>query len=281
MRLRTLLTAFALLCALPAVAVEPASFMPSAAAPAAASATVMQSMGLDQLFVQFGRNMALSPRRQGLDDERFLDAWESETASAFARDELNARLQAMLNRSLEPDELARIDAFLLSPFGARVTRLEQATQALPAERQIAAIAKGQTLYFDTSDTRRALFEELLELSGTEMTFAVLAESIRGMAIGMHLFAHGDLEIPWEEIDAAVDGHLRGLRQSLAEATRGALALTYSELSDAELEAYLDFLRTPATRKFYAVTSATVAAIIRETMFTLGEDVAARLQRVDI
>jgi hypothetical protein len=126
-----------------------------------------------------------------------------------------------------------------------------------------------------------LLEELLALSGAEVTFAMLGESIRGMAIGRHLLAQGDFDIPWEEIDALVAARLAGMRQSLAEASRGALALTYHELSDAELTAYLEFLRTPATRKFYTVTSMTVGALIRESMFTLGEDMAARLQRVDI
>jgi hypothetical protein len=271
MRLRALFVALVLLGALPAAAAERAP----------TSSSIMHSMGLDQLFAQFGRNMALSPRRQGVTDERFLDAWESVASDAFARSELNARLRTTLSRGLEPAELARIEDFLRSPFGSRVTQLEQAVQALPAERQIAAVAKGQTLYLSTSETRRELFEELLDLSGAEVTFAMLGESIRGMAVGLHLVSKGDLDIPWEEIDAGVQRQLAGMRQSLAEAIRGTVALTYDELSDAELEAYVEFLRSPATRKFYAVTSVTIGAVIRETMFTLGEDVALRLQRVDI
>jgi hypothetical protein len=280
MRLRTAFFALALLGLMPTAASEPA-VTPAVSAPATTSAQIMRSMGLDQLFVQFGRNMAGGPRGQGVKDEDFLVAWEAVTRDIFAREELNSRLVRMLDRGLDAAELARVQDFLASPFGSRITRLEQQAQATPPERQIAAIARGQTLYLGAPAERRALLEELLALSGAEVTFAMLGESIRGMAIGRHLFAHGDFDIPWEEIDALVAARLAGMRQSLAEASRGALALTYHELSDAELTAYLEFLRSPATRKFYTVTSVTVGALIREAMFTLGEDMAARLQRVDI
>src|SRR5690606_32297253 len=190
-----------------------------------------------------------------------------------------ARLVRMLERGLEAAELARVRDFLNSPFGSRVTRLEQQAQAIGSEQQIAAIARGQVLYLQADAGRRALLEQLLELSGAELAFAVLGESLRGLAVGMHLVAHGDLDVPWEEIDALVEARLVGMRQSLAEASRGALALTYAELSDDELADYVAFLAAPATRKFYAVASVTVSALIREAMFALGEDVAARLQRV--
>lgn len=283
MRLRTALLAFSLLGIVPASAGEPSvkPVVVAATASATAATDVMRSMGLDQLFVQFGRNLAGGPRGQGVTDEDFLAAWEAVTHDIFAREELNLRLVRMLDRGLDAAELARVQNFLASPFGNRVTRLEQQAQATPPEQQIAAIARGQTLYLTANAGRKALLEELLALSGAEVAFAMLGESIRGMAIGRHLVAHGDFDIPWEEIDELVAARLAGMRQSLAEASRGALALTYHELSDAELGAYLEFLRTPATRKFYTVASVTVGTLIREAMFTLGEDMSARLQRVDI
>ncbi|HEV7275775.1 MAG TPA: hypothetical protein VGN80_05780 [Devosiaceae bacterium] len=280
MRLCTAFVALALLCAPPAAAGETA-FAAVEVAPAAVSADVMRSMGLDQLFIQFGRSIAQGPRQQGITDEHFLAAWEPLSRDLFEREELNARLVNMLDRGLEAAELARVQAFLTSPFGNRVTRLEQQAQAIPGEQQIAAIARGQVLYLQAGAARQALLEDLLALSGAEVTFAVLGESLRGMAVGMHLMAHGDLDIPWDEIDALIETRLTGMRQSLDEASRGALALTYAELSDDELADYVAFLGAPATRKFYTVASVTVGALIREAMFALGEDVAARLQRVSI
>jgi hypothetical protein len=277
MRLRTLLTAALFFTASPIAAAEPANIAPESKT----SSEVMRVIGLDRIFPQFGQTVAASPRQGGVTDARFLEAWESVAASAFSGADLAARLEATLSGSIAAAEWAKIDDFLLSPLGHRVTELERATHAIAPERHIAAIAKGQTIYLGTSPRRRDQLEELLALSGADMTFTMLGESIRGMALGLHLSVHGQLQLPWEEIDAGVASRLAGMRQSLVEATRGTFALTYGELSEAELEAYLDFLRHPATRKFYTVATLAVGAIIRETMFGLGEDVAARLRRVDI
>lgn len=281
MRVYVLAAAFAACLSSPIAAADDAGFSRVVNAAPHSSSEVMRTIGLDRLFAQFGQTMAASPRQQGVTDERFLGAWEGLALKAFSRTELNAQLEAVLTQSLDAGELSDVDLFLLSPFGLRVTLLEQATQTIGPEQQIAAIAKGQTLYFVASGNRQGQIEELLELSGAELTFAMLGESIRGMAVGLHLSSHGDLDVPWTEIDAGVQTQLAGMQQSLAEATRGALAYTYDPLSDAELEAYLDFLRRPATRKFYEVTTLAVGAIIREAMFTLGEDLAARLARVEI
>jgi hypothetical protein len=121
----------------------------------------------------------------------------------------------------------------------------------------------------------------MTLSGAEMTFTMLGESLRGMAMGLHLSAKGDIELSWDEIDAEVQSKLSDLRESLVDATRSTLAVTYADLSDAELETYLEFLRAPATRKFYTVVATAIGQIIEETMFDIGQDMAARLSAVSV
>jgi len=245
------------------------------------SSDVIHTIGLDNIFVQFGQSISVSPRQHGITDQRFLEAWESSALLAFGDTKLSARLEDSLATTLSEPELAGIDGFLSSSFGKRVTTLEQSSHAIAGEAQIAALAKGKTLYWSVSERRKAQFEELLDLSGAEMTFAIISESLRGMALGLHLASGGDIETPWEEIDNAVKIQLSGIRESLAEAAHATLAYTYHDLTDAELEDYLSFLRTPAARKFYDTATLAVGDIIRETMFGLGESVAIRLRRADI
>ena len=71
-------------------------------------------------------------------------------------------------------ELAGIADFLASDFGFRIAALEHATQTVPPDQQLAVLAKGQTLYWSISETRRGQFEELMELSGAEVSFALLS-----------------------------------------------------------------------------------------------------------
>ena len=246
-----------------------------------ASGALMRQIGFDVLFRDFGTTLATSPRQHGIDDERFLAAWEKSATTAFGRAELNTRLQQSLSAGLSEGELGSIGSFLASPLGQKLAGLEQATRRIAPERQIETLAKGKTLYIVLPDTRRARFDEVMDLSGADMTFTMLGESLRGMALGLHLSAKGDIDLSWDEIDAEVQVKLAGLRESLADATRSALAFTYAGLSDEELETYLEFLRDPVTRKFYATLTTAIGHIIEETMFDLGQDVAARLGAVSV
>ena len=270
MMLRALIVALALVVApLPLTAAE------------LAAEALMRQAGMDSLFRDFGATLALSPRRHGVGDERFLSAWEKSTTTAFADAALNRRLADRLGDALSEREMSGIGSFLASPLGLRLAGLERATREIAPERQIETLAKGKTLYFVAPEPRRTRFDEVMRLSGAEMSFAMLGESLRGMALGLRLSARGDIALSWAEIDAEITARLTGLEDSLVDATRSTLAFTYADLSDDDLEAYLTFLRAPATRKFYATLTLATGEIIEETMLSIGKDVAARLGAVAI
>jgi hypothetical protein len=281
MQFRTLVAA-ALVCAasLPLVAAEP---IPASlgAPPPTLSAQLMARFGLEGLFSRFGQSLAASPRQQGVGDERFLGAWEAAAAITFDAPELDARLGRSVSQALDPGEVDWLDGFSASALGARIAGLEATTQEVAPGAQIGVVAKGQILYLALPEPRRGQLGELMELTGTEIMSDLMAESLRGMAMGLRLAAAGDLEVPWSEIDADVSRQLSGMKSSLADATRAVLAYTYASLSDDELEAYLQFLRAPATRKFYGAATLAIGDILRETMFGLGETVAQRLHRVNV
>jgi len=251
------------------------------AASAFGPADVLRNAGFGDVFGAFGRSIVLSPRQQGVTDERFLRAWESDVTAAFGAVALNDELVTRLG-TLDPLDLAGVAGFLVSPFGVRVAALEHAAQTVPTDQQIAVLAKGQTLYWRISDTRRVQFDELMHLSGMEVSFALLLETLRAAAVSLHMSQRtGDLEVPWEEIDAGVTEQLSGMHDRLLEATRATFAYTYDSLTDDELEAYLQFLRGPSAQRFYGTATLAVGDIIRRTMLSLGRSVAARLNAVQI
>lgn len=267
-----------------ALAVAPPAFAFEAttvAAPVVGPEDVLQSAGFGDVFGAFGRSIIFSPRQQGVTDERFLRAWERDVAVAFGSGALNAELVNRLD-ALDPADLEGVAGFLGSPFGLRVASLEHAAQAVPVDRQLAVLAKGQTLYWSISDTRRAQFDELMQLSGMDVSFALLSETLRAAAVSLHMSQDtGDLEVPWEEIDAGVTEQLSGMHDRLLEATRATFAYTYESLTDAELEEYLAFLRAPSAQKFYGAATVAVGDIIRRTMLDIGQRVAARLNAIQI
>jgi hypothetical protein len=56
---------------------------------------------------------------------------------------------------------------------------------------------------------------------------------------------------------------------------------YQDLTDADLETYLEFLRTESARKFYAVAAYAVGQIVAERMERFGETLARKLQQVNV
>lgn len=246
------------------------------------AAAVLRSAGYGDIFSSFGQAIVSSPRQQGVTDERFLRAWEGDVSAAFGSATLNEELAARLGGTLAPTELDGIADFLGSPFGLRVAALEHEAQAVPPDEQLAVLAKGQMLYWRISETRRVQFDELMRLSGMEVSFAILSETLRAAAVSLHMAQDkGDLDVPWEEIDAGVGARLTGMRERLVEATRATFAYTYEALTDDELEAYLVFLREPAAQRFYGTATLAVGEIIHRTMLALGKSVAARLNAVHI
>ena len=68
----------------------------------------------------------------------------------------------------------------------------------------------------------------------------------------------------------------------ATATQRALmAYAYKDLSDDELDQYIAFLRTDVSKKFYAVLGYSVGVIMEKSMGKFGQELAYRLNRVNV
>jgi hypothetical protein len=93
--------------------------------------------------------------------------------------------------------------------------------------------------------------------------------------------NGDIEVPWDEIDAQVAGMLPGLEREVAATQRAIMAYAYRDLTDDEVETYLQFLRTEASKKFYAVVGYSVGTIMERAMSRFGEQLARRLNQVNV
>jgi hypothetical protein len=283
MRLRAIVAAvLSLAASSPIFAGELTTTISPETAAHAAIGDVMDRFGLSGLFARFGESLAAGPRLQGVGDARFLAAWEASALAAFDSPALDVTLAGELGDALTAQDTLWLEGFMASDFGSRVAALERASQEVPPGKQIAVLAKGQVIYLGLSERRRAQLAELMALTGADITIAMMADSLRGLALGLTLAsAQGGIEVPWDQIDAAVTRRLAGMQADLSDAARGLYAYTYAGLSDDELETYLQFLRAPATRKFYATATMAIGDIVRQTLFGLGETVAERLKRVSI
>lgn len=284
MSIRALAFSIVLLGLAPLPGLAPAAMAQQAPA-AATLEELLEASALKGIFEGFGESISSSAESSGMPFEpAFLAAWTGAAAEVFAPEGLEADFEARLQGRFNPAELGELAAFFRSDFGAEVSAIENQVQSLAPEDQLAARDEGLALLDElpADAARLAAIEEALELVGAEMGRAMLGESMRAMMVGIAMSgAQGEIEVPWDEIDAQLDLLLPGLDAQVLAAQRGIMAYAYRDFDDAQMEHYLVFLRTEAARKFYGVVGVAAGLVIHDAMARFGEALATRLNRVDV
>lgn len=255
-------------------------------APAAATLEeLLEASALKGIFEGFGESISSSAESSGMPFEpAFLEAWQAAAEEVFAPALLAADFEARLADRFTQAELEELAVFFRSDFGKQVSAIENEVQSLSPGDQLAARDEGLALLEDLppDSARSAAIEEALELVGAEMGRAMLGESMRAMMVGIAMSgAQGEIEVPWDEIDAQLDMLLPGLDAEVLASQRGIMAYAYRDLDDAQMEDYLAFLRTDAARRFYGVVGVAAGLVIHDAMARFGETLATRLNRVDV
>ena len=246
-------------------------------------ADLMQATALDLIFDQFGEAIAASARVSDIStDEIFLSHWEAAAASSFNGPALRSRLANSLDGKFSADERAALGEFFRSDFGIRISALERAVAKLSADDQIAALTDGETLSDEATVVRSAQLDDLMELMSAEISGVMAGQSMRALLLGMSVsHQRGDIEVPWQEIDAQVEAMMPSLIADHTRAQRAMMAYAYRGLGDDELDLYLDFLRTAPAQKLYAMAAYAVGNIVARSMSSFGETLAARMASVNI
>lgn len=246
-------------------------------------AELMQATALDLIFDQFGAAIAASARISDISaDEIFLSHWEAAAATSFNGPALRARLVSSLDGKFSEEERAALGAFFRSDFGHQISDLERGVARLDAEAQAAALAAGETLSAEASPIRSTQLDDLMELMSAEISGVMAGQSMRALLLGMSVsHQRGDIEVPWQEIDAQVEAMMPGLVADHSRAQRAMMAYAYRTLSDDELDRYIAFLRTAPAQKLYAIAAYSVGQIVARSMSSFGEALAERMASVNV
>jgi len=248
-------------------------------------AELMQATALDEVFTQFGAAIEASPQEQGVPfDAMLMGVWVEAAREVFDAKTMHGALATALEGEFSPEEETVLATFFRSDFGHRITDLERAVQTLGPQSQFAARLKGLSLVEAIAEgSRRDLqFDEIMTLVSADIASAMVGQSVRGMLIGMSLTQQrGDIEVPWEEIDLHLAQILPSIEEDVSSTQRAMLAYAYRDLPEADLDTYLEFLRTPAAQKFYALASYSIGQIVTDTMTTFGERLASKMGRVNV
>ncbi len=265
--------------------------LPALPLPAAAQAEallltteeLMRATALDEVFTQFGPVIEAAPREQSVPFPAGMEeVWAEAARTVFVAEAMHSSLASTLEGKFSDDDQAAFAEFFRSPFGLEISRIERDVTVLGPESQLFARGEGVKLAELDDARRHAQIEEILGLVSAELSTAMVIESLRGMMIGMAMTGRqGDIEVPWQEIDAQITAMMPAIEADVAATQRAMMFYAYRDLSEAELDQYLAFLRTEAAQKFYAVSAYAVGEIVSERMRTFGETLAAMLRRVNV
>jgi hypothetical protein len=246
-------------------------------------AELMRFTALDDIFTQFGPTIESAPAEQGTAFTSAMQAaWSGAAREVFSADDMHAELAAALGNTFSADDRATFGAFFRSEFGRRVSEIEREVATLPPAAQAAARDEGLALAAESGPRRMQQIEEMLELVSAEIATSMVRQAVRGLLIGMSVNRQqGDIAVPWEEIEAQLTVIMPGIEADIAMTQRAMMFFGYRDLGEAELDTYLEFLRTDAAQKFYAVAAFSIGQIIAERMHTFGETIARRLAQVNV
>lgn len=268
---------------LPAFAVTPVAAQAETAP--MTTEELMAATALDKLFSTFAETIAASPEQQGVPMPKgFAETWRETAYAVFIADEMHGALATAFKDRFSAAELGELATFFRSDFGKRVTALESAIQDLSTEDQLAARDEGISLIEDLvpEAKRTKQIDEIMTLVSADVGRAMLGQAMRAMMVSMAVAgANGDIDVPWDEIDAQVAQMMPGLEAEVSASQRALMAYAYKDLSDEELDTYIEFLRTEVSKKFYAVLGYSVGTIMESTMSKFGTELARQLNRVNV
>lgn len=244
---------------------------------------LMLATGLDEIFDGVDEGMdAIAEADPLAGNPRVAEAVKRAARAAFVSSQMHDRLAAVLDGKFSAPELADLEAFYSGSLGVEVTELERAAGRLGLKEREAAVAEGNAILSRTAPERVALYDTMFELVSRELQDAMMRHTMRAMMISFVVGTRGsDIAIPWDEIDAQVDQLLPIYVAELEVEQRAMGAYIYRTVSDADMQAYVDFLGTDSARRFYEVTVVALGLVSAEAIEEFGKALGRELRSVGV
>lgn len=244
------------------------------AAPAADRAKVkafMDVTGYDAVIEGLQQAAMAGPGLVGDAPQAFGEEYKLLAKEVFDPDAMKARALDIL-AAVMPDKLVAEGAdFYASPLGQRLVKVENAAHLTPDAKVMAGGAE-VVAKLKTDDPKR--LEMLAALNAAVGSEAVWRKAAVEIQVHFILAARAAGALPQgpdeTELRAMLDEQLKEAAPRNAQLAVVSNAYTYRDISDADLQAYLDELKSPAMSQIYEVLNATQYQVMIERYETLGQ-----------
>jgi hypothetical protein len=213
------------------------------------------------------------------------DRWSAIVDGIYNRDAMKAVFDARLAVELgnDPETVAAAAEFFGSDRGQQIVTLEiEARRAMLDDAVLEAAKVLAQDMFSDDDPRIALLQEFAEAADlVELNVVGGLNGNFAFMQGMAAAGGPAAKLTEEEMLADVWGGERDVRAQTTEWLYSYFALAYQPLSDADIEAYTEFWRSPAGKKTNAALFAAFNELFTGISADLGRATARQLQGDDI
>jgi hypothetical protein len=195
------------------------------------------------------------------------EAWEQAVRNTYDPDGMTAVALDTFAAQMSAEAIAEAVSFLRSPVGQRLRAARQSFRDRPADAYDVQLEREQALA-STDPRRHGLYRDLGEAMQADADFAetqILMRALLTPSYGETLteeYVHSVLEL---------------YRSSLPNIRTMYAMQLLPDMAESDLEAILDFFRTPAGQEIARVEVAVYPAVIEAEIDALSADLAARLQ----
>ncbi|MGJ8545544.1 MAG: DUF2059 domain-containing protein [Sulfitobacter sp.] len=202
--------------------------------------------------------------------------WQVQVEAIYDPDRLAETLRRALDGALSPAQTEASIEFFASDLGQKIIDLENAARRQLADPAAEDAARAKALELEgTGDARLAQINQMIEVSDLTQRNVTSAMNsnfhfLRGLAAG------GQMQMSEDEMLADVMAEQDAVTDDTANWLAGFFLLAYSPLSDAELQAYIDFTATEAGQAMNRGFFEGFDAAYNEISFALGRTIALNI-----
>jgi hypothetical protein len=234
--------------------------------------TLMQKSGLNKqieqipLMMQAGMAQAEQNEPSRKLTQKEMDDLNSMVAEAFDAKAVNASVQQHIRANLAKNDILAALAWLSSPLGEKITRLEEDASTPAAYTEMQAMA--DTL---TKTTARAAQLRKLDraVKATESGVRVALNIQMSLLTAMSSVLPKDKRPSAEEIKGQVNKNSEQVQSMVEQDTLLSFLYAYRTLTDAEVDQYIAFAESKSGRNYHAAMSKGVSDAMVKASRTLG------------
>ncbi|MCP5086294.1 MAG: DUF2059 domain-containing protein [Rhodobacteraceae bacterium] len=239
---------------------------------------VLELVGFDQSITFMQLSIRAAGERVGNTNETFDMAWKEASDEVFDADKL---LEALIQTNAEAfseQDYNELVAYYSSGLGRRVTELERATQTAEGEAAIEEI--GATLVaelFEENPERLKQIKQTYDQLGTEDSSVAAAMNFGyALIVGMASAEGKPSTVTDEEILSMLQKQEPQLRAQIQERMMLSAAYTYRDLTNTEMDGYIEFLGRPVARKLYQKVEESQRELMRSLVLVFGQKLMQRM-----